>query len=132
MTGTAYTRAATEARALLVDPLAAHGLDALVLFMDAAQTLAAPPGLPIVTVPMGALGAAARPARDTTGVVVSSAPGLPLGLSFVADRWQEMDLIGYAYAFEQAARKRRALTPYRAPVTDLDSLWREDRGLELR
>ena len=121
-----------EGRDLLVGPLAARRLDALVMFMDAAQTLAAPPGLPIVTVPMGALGPAARPARDATGVLINSAPGLPLGLSFVADRWREMDLIAYAYAFEQAARKRPTLTPYRAPATDLGSLLREDRGLELR
>ncbi len=33
--------------------------------------------------------------------------GLPCGLSFVGPAWSEARLIGYAYAFEQASRKRR-------------------------
>ncbi|HEY0776472.1 MAG TPA: amidase [Gemmatirosa sp.] len=36
--------------------------------------------------------------------------GLPLGLSFFAGAWTEQRLLGYAYAFEQATRARRAPT----------------------
>jgi amidase len=34
--------------------------------------------------------------------------GLPVGLSFFAGAWQESVLIKFAYAFEQAAKIRRA------------------------
>jgi amidase len=47
-------------------------------------------GYPIVTVPMG------------------SAGGLPVGLSFLGGAWSEGTLIGLAYAFEQASRRRQA------------------------
>ncbi len=46
-------------------------------------------GYPHVTVPMGAV------------------RGLPVGLSFVGAAWSEPRLIGFAYAFEQAAHARR-------------------------
>ena len=36
--------------------------------------------------------------------------GLPVGLSFVGPAWSEARLIGFAYAFEQASRVRRAPT----------------------
>jgi amidase len=36
--------------------------------------------------------------------------GLPCGLSFVGPAWSEAKLIGYAYAFEQASRLRKAPT----------------------
>ena len=41
--------------------------------------------------------------------------GLPVGLSFVGTAWSEPALIGMAYAYEQASRRRRAPT-YRARV----------------
>ncbi len=46
-------------------------------------------GYPIVSVPMG------------------SVHGLPVGLSWVGTAWSEFQLIGFAYAFEQAAHARR-------------------------
>jgi amidase len=36
--------------------------------------------------------------------------GLPVGLSFVGGAWSEATLIGMAYAYEQASRRRRAPT----------------------
>ena len=42
--------------------------------------------------------------------------GLPVGLSFVGTAWSEPALIGMAYAYEQASRRRRAPT-YRARVS---------------
>ena len=36
--------------------------------------------------------------------------GLPVGLSFVGTAWSEATLIGMAYAYEQASRRRRAPT----------------------
>ncbi|WP_312518328.1 amidase [Massilia sp.] len=42
--------------------------------------------------------------------------GLPVGLSFVGGAWSEAALIGMAYAYEQASRRRRAPT-YPATLT---------------
>jgi amidase len=57
---------------------------------------AAMAGYPHVTVPMGQV------------------YGLPVGLSFVGAAWQEGPLLGLAYAYEQAAKKRLA-PEFKAP-----------------
>jgi amidase len=54
------------------------------------STVAAVAGYPSVTVPMG------------------YAHELPLGLSFIGAPWSEARLVGFAHAFEQATRVRRA------------------------
>ena len=36
--------------------------------------------------------------------------GLPVGISFVGGAWSEASLIGMAYAYEQASKRRRAPT----------------------
>ena len=59
---------------------------------------AAVAGYPHVTVPAGQVA------------------GLPVGISFVGAAWSEAKLIGLAYAYEQAARPRRAPT-YAASIT---------------
>ncbi|KAH9884596.1 amidase signature domain-containing protein [Xylariomycetidae sp. FL2044] len=116
----AYEAASTRSRRLITDTMAANGVDALVMLPDPAAMLSAPPGLPIVTVPMGALPDGASTHLDTTGTLVSSAPGIPLGLSFVADRWSDRELVGYAYAYEQVSRRRKGLTPVVKPRSDLE------------
>ncbi|WP_257872427.1 amidase family protein [Hymenobacter sp. J193] len=57
---------------------------------------AAMAGYPHITVPMG------------------QAHGLPVGLSFVGTAWQEGPLLGLAYVYEQATKKRAA-PAFRAP-----------------
>ncbi|RYP83298.1 hypothetical protein DL770_005415 [Monosporascus sp. CRB-9-2] len=118
----AYAAASALGRGAVVDAMAEHGLEALVMFPDVAVILASAPGLPIVTVPMGALGPGAATRWDPTRTAVETAPGFPLGISFVADRWAEEALIGYAYAYEQVSRKRSSLKPYIQPVSDLDPM----------
>ena len=54
------------------------------------SSAAAVAGYPHITVPMGFLF------------------GLPLGLSFFGAAWTEAKLLGYAYAFEQAAQVRQS------------------------
>lgn len=54
-----------------------------------------------MTVPMGRHGPDAPVRHDETGQLISHAPGVPMGLSFLGRRWSEENLIGYAYAFEQ-------------------------------
>ncbi len=58
-------------------------------FVGASSTPAAVAGYPNVTVPAG------------------FAFGLPVGISFIGRAWSEPKLIGLAYAYEQASRKRQ-------------------------
>ena len=60
-------------------------------FQGSSSSLAAQAGYPHITVPMG------------------DSMGLPLGVSFIGPAWSEARLIGLAYAYEQASRKR--ITP---------------------
>ena len=46
--------------------------------------------------------------------------GLPVGLSFIAAAWRDGPLIGYAHAFEQAARARIPPGPARPWLSDPD------------
>ncbi len=97
------------ARAEGIDSMfAAHALDAIVApsgqpawtsdtvlgdhFLGGASGYAAIAGYPHISVPMGAV------------------RGLPVGLSIFGAAWSEAKLIGYAYAFEQRTRARRAPT----------------------
>jgi amidase len=68
-------------------------------FTGASSTPAAVAGYPNVTVPAGEV------------------QGLPIGLSFFGRAWSEAKLIGYAYAFEQASKRRTkpGLLPTMAP-----------------
>jgi amidase len=66
---------------------------------------AAVAGYPIVTVPLGYIGAG--PAAPATGKPVGVPTGLPVGLSFVGTAWSEPRLIRCAHAFEQATRVRQ-------------------------
>ena len=59
-------------------------------FLGASSTPAAVSGYPSVTVPMGFV------------------HGLPVGMSFIGTAWSEPTLIKTAYAYEQAAKLRRA------------------------
>jgi amidase len=59
-------------------------------FTGGYSTASAVAGYPHITVPAGAV------------------LGLPVGLSFFAGAWTEPKLLGYAYAFEQATKARKA------------------------
>ncbi|OAX85033.1 hypothetical protein ACJ72_00593 [Emergomyces africanus] len=93
-------------------------LDAIILPSMLAAFGSAVVGAPIVTVPMGAFPA------DTEVVtvprdLVSIAPGIPMGISFVGNLWSEETLIGIAYAFEQKTEHRGKLSRYIEPKTEL-------------
>jgi amidase len=101
--------------------LSMHKLDALVLPATGPTTSpAAIVGYPIVTVPLGFF-----PDNVTIGSAgpetVYPAPGIPFGLSFFASKFSEFELIGLAFAYEQATQtrlKRRAF-PAAIPSTQL-------------
>ncbi|KAI1287858.1 amidase signature enzyme [Xylaria venustula] len=118
----AYTTVLTLSKRLFLDPIEEHRLDALVTLPDLALLVGAAPGFPIVTVPMGVLGPEAKTAYDYTNKTISTGPGIPLGLSFTADKWSDQKLIQYAYAYEQASQRRRELTPIIKPESDLGTI----------
>jgi amidase len=67
------------------------------------SSLPAVSGYPHVTVPMGLVG------------------GLPVGLSFLGERWSEAKLLSFAYAYESRANARAAPT-YARSVDDLEPI----------
>src|ERR1700761_5223645 len=68
-----------------------------------AGSLAAIAGYPHLTVPMGAV------------------MGLPVGLSFIGSAWSEARLLGYGFAYEQAAKAKG--TPHFVPsIEDVDPI----------
>ncbi|KAK8006967.1 hypothetical protein PG989_000957 [Apiospora arundinis] len=133
-----YVNVSTATGSLLWNPLRGQHLDGLVMYMDLAIVLTAAPGMPIVTVPIGGLGDDAHTVyttdekgrEDLLPKLITGAPGMPQGLSFVGERWSEMDLIGFAYAYEQASQRRRTLTPWVRMENDLEQI-RRDRVGEL-
>ncbi|HKR65170.1 MAG TPA: amidase, partial [Thermoanaerobaculia bacterium] len=111
LTAQPYRAALAKCRALAraqgIDlVLRAHHLDAIVAptgspawttdlvngdhFTGGYSTASAVAGYPHITVPAGAVF------------------GLPVGLSFFSAAWTEPKLLGYAYAFEQATKARKA------------------------
>jgi amidase len=78
------------ARGALDTALARHRLKALVFFGAAGAALGAKAGYPSITVPAG-----------------FTAAGEPVGLTFLGPAFGEPTLLGLAYAYEQATRRRR-------------------------
>jgi len=98
--------------------LATYQLDALVaptLFSYGVPAIA---GTPVITVPMGKY---PRNTQVVTGPrgFTQVAPNVPIGLSFIGDKWTEEALIGFAYAFEQRTMVRRRVRPVVKPTTQL-------------
>ncbi|KAF8513732.1 amidase signature enzyme [Hysterangium stoloniferum] len=96
-------------------------LDALVLPAPGFTTVpAAIAGYPIVTVPLGFY--AANVTIQSAGpTIVYPAPGVPFGLSFLGTAFDEFNLIGLAFAYEQATHTRlqRKAFPAAIPTTQL-------------
>lgn len=67
-------------------------------YLGSASQLAAVAGYPHLTVPMGFV------------------DGLPVGISFIAGKWQDQRVLSFGYAFEQATQARR--DPQFAPSVD--------------
>ena len=75
-----------------------------------------------MTVPLGFFPAGTPVVPGSAGPnTVAPAPGLPFGLAFFASAWSEYELVGFAYAYEQATRTRlqRRAYPAAIPVTQL-------------
>ncbi|PPR01017.1 hypothetical protein CVT26_015618 [Gymnopilus dilepis] len=93
-----------------------HRLDALVLPAPGFTTVpAALAGYPIVTVPLGFY-----PDNVTIGsagpLTIYPAPGVPIGLSFFSTAFSEVDLISFAFAYEQKTQTRLARKAFPAAI----------------
>lgn len=96
-----------------------HKLDALIMPTFSSFHLPAIAGLPIVTVPLGFYPAQTALKENPKKTMVSVAPNIPFGISFVGRRWSEEKLISLAYAFEQRTMVRRQMKPYIRPTFEL-------------
>ncbi|KAF9484228.1 amidase signature enzyme [Pholiota conissans] len=104
-----------------------HNLDALVLpTVRGTWTPAAIAGYPIITVPLGFYpdDIPIKQSGNSTTRLVSQAPGMPFGISFFSTAYSEFELIGLAYAYEQAthARLARKAYPEAIPKTQLNNI----------
>ena len=103
----------------VVGALDRHKLDALIMPTFSSFHLPAIAGLPVVTVPLGFYPAQTPLKKNLKRTMVSVAPNIPFGISFVGRRWSEEKLISLAYAFEQRTMIRRKMKPYIRPTFEL-------------
>ncbi|KAF3764348.1 amidase signature enzyme [Cryphonectria parasitica EP155] len=109
-----------------------YSLDALVVPTPFSPFLPALLGAPVVTVPLGALPPNTTVQLNGFGNLNASAPNLPYGLSFMGARFDEYNLIGLAYAFEQRTLVRNTIRPYIEPTTELvDVVGQRKMGLKV-
>ena len=88
----------TQAQAAIDSALLANDLDAIVELGPANANVGAAAGYPTVIVPAGYVGGGSK----------------PVGLAFTGTGYSEPRLLGYAYAYEQASRRR-------VPPTELNT-----------
>ncbi|KAL9599742.1 MAG: hypothetical protein Q9219_003625 [cf. Caloplaca sp. 3 TL-2023] len=103
----------------VVGALDRHKLDALIMPTFASFHLPAIAGLPIVSLPLGFYPAQTPLRMNLKKTMVSVAPNIPFGISFVGRKWSEEKLISLAYAFEQRTMVRRKMKPYIQPTFEL-------------
>ena len=102
--------------------LSRQNLDAVILPTTLAPAMPAMVGSPVITVPLGAFPNGTEIQHGSRGDTVSSAPGIPFGISFLGAKWSEEPLIGMAYAFEQRTLKRDQIRRYIEPKTELSDV----------
>lgn len=96
-----------------------YSLDALVVPTSVASYLPALIGSPIITVPLGRFPDGTEVTPNGFGNLNATGPNFPFGFSFLGDRFDEYNLIGLAYAFEQRTLVRNTIKPYIEPTTEL-------------
>ena len=88
-------------------------------------------GLPVITVPLGSFPAGTPIVMNPKGNMISVAPNVPFGISFIGRAWCEELLISVAYAFEQMTKVRERIQPLIAPRFELSDLQqRQEMGLD--
>lgn len=94
-------------------------LDALVVPTPFSPYLPALLGSPVVTVPLGKFPENTTVMQNRFGNLNATGPNFPYGFSFMGARFDEYNLIGLAYAFEQRTQVRNTVLPYTEPTTEL-------------
>jgi amidase len=105
-----------------------YNLDALVVPTAFSSSMPARLGSPIVTVPLGKFGDDTPVATNGRGDLNQTAPNVPYGIAFFAERFSEEKLIGLAYAFEQRTLVRNTIVPYIQPTTELVDVVKKRRA----
>ncbi|EFQ98456.1 glutamyl-tRNA(Gln) amidotransferase subunit A [Nannizzia gypsea CBS 118893] len=104
----------------ILGTLRRHKLDAAVLPTDLTPYIPALVGSPIITVPMGVYPNGTKVNHDRE--LVTSGPGIPIGIGFMGDLWSEEKLIGLAYAFEQKTRARPKFKRFIEPKKEVKNI----------
>ena len=102
-----------------------HTLDVVAMPSWTAGRPASFARFPSITVPLGAYSAG-----DTYKPVAESfadqpkllGPGRPYGITFIARRFEEIQLLQVAYAFEQATKIREKIKPIVCPTFQLEDV----------
>lgn len=106
----------------LVGALSRHNLDAIILPSRLSADIAGIIGSPVITVPFDTFPAGTPIVYNLRGDLIDAAPGVPLGISFLGQKWSEESLISMAFAFEQRTEARKKLTRFVEPKTELVDL----------
>ena len=104
-----YRKALAECRRLTRDEGIDRAIDTFALDALVAPTSPVPWAIDLVNGDNrlgGSSGLAAVSGYPSVTVPAGYVAGLPVGLSFIAATWRDGPLVGYAHAFEQAARAR--------------------------
>ena len=98
-----------------------YSLDALIIPTTFASHFPAILGSPVVTIPLGAYPEGTNVTQNRRGDLNQTGPGIPFGISFLAEKWSEEKLIGMAYAFEQRTMVRQKVQPLpeNVPATEI-------------
>lgn len=95
----------------LLGSLKNYSLDAMVMPTYAASHFPAILGTPVITVPLGSYPNGTEVEQNSRGTLNQTGPGIPFGVSFMAEAWSEEKLLGLAYAFEQRTMVRQKVSP---------------------
>ncbi|KAI1377507.1 amidase [Hypoxylon crocopeplum] len=105
----------------LLGAIERNKVDTIILPTSRAAGRAAIVGAPIVTVPLGFYPNDTAVVTTSRGLV-TTAPNVPFGLSFLGHKFTEATLIKLAYAFEQKTMVRNKVQPYLVPTTELGDI----------
>ncbi|KAF7186319.1 putative amidase [Pseudocercospora fuligena] len=103
----------------ILSALKRSGADAVILPTMIAPQVPALVGSPVITVSMGAF------LNDTKIIkhkLVSVGPNIPFGISFLGNLWSDLELVGFAYAYEQKTNWRSKIKPVIVPKTELSDV----------
>ncbi|KAI1775450.1 amidase signature domain-containing protein [Hypoxylon cercidicola] len=105
----------------LLGAIERNKVDTIIMPTSLSAGRAAIVGAPIVTVPLGFYPNGTTVVTTSRGLV-TTAPNVPFGLSFLGGKFTEATLIKLAYAFEQKTMVRNKVQPFLVPTTELGNI----------